>query len=133
MSMWSPSARPITGRPIEELTAADRDHFAEQVIRLYQGRPIDPHAVTTDEANTGIDQASPDLMANFFAAVHDRQLPISDVFTHHRTVSSCHLCNIAMLLRRKLKWNPRTEDFVDDLQASALVSRPQREPYTITT
>ena len=123
----------ITGRPIEELTPADRDHFAEQVIRLYQGRSIDPHAVTTDEANTGIDQASPDLMANFFAAVQDRQLPISDVYTHHRTVSSCHLCNIAMLLRRKLNWNPETEDFIDDPQASALVSRPQREPYTIST
>jgi predicted dehydrogenase len=122
----------IAGKPIEELTAADRDHYADEVIRLYQGRRIDPHGITTDEANTGVDQASPDLMANFFAAVHDRQLPISDVFTHHRTVSSCHLSNIAMLLRRKLRWNPETEDFIDDPQATALLSRPQREPYTIS-
>ncbi len=33
------------------------------------------------EANTGIDQASVDLMANFFASVRDRQQPISDPFT----------------------------------------------------
>ena len=122
----------ITGKPIDALTPDDRDRLAGEVKRLYQGRRIDPWAVTTDERNTGIDQASPDLMANFFAAVQDRKLPISDVFTHHRAVSSCHLSNIAMLLRRKLRWNPKREDFVGDPQASALVSRPQREPYSIT-
>ena len=37
-----------------------------------------------------------------------------------------------MLLGRKLKWDPKKEDFVGDQQASALVSRPQREPYTIS-
>jgi hypothetical protein len=63
--------------------------------------------------------------------VKDRQQPVSDVFTHHRTVSSCHLCNIAMLLKRKLRWDPAKEDFVGDEQASALVSRSQREPYGI--
>jgi hypothetical protein len=36
-----------------------------------------------------------------------------------------------MLLQRKLQWDPDKEDFVGDEQASALVSRPQREPYSI--
>ncbi|MDY0166000.1 MAG: Gfo/Idh/MocA family oxidoreductase [Thermoguttaceae bacterium] len=121
----------ITGKPIEELTAADRQRLGEEVVRLYKGRPIDPEAITTDATNTGRDQATPDLMANFFASVRDRQQPISDAFTHHRGVSSCHLSNIAMLLRRKLRWDPEQEDFIGDAQASALVSRPQREPYAI--
>ena len=122
----------ITGKPVEELTAAERAQLGEEVVRLYKGRPIDPWAITTDATNTGIDQATPDLMANFFAAVRDRQQPVSDALTHHRSVSSCHLCNIAMLLRRKLAWDPEAEDFVNDAQASALVARPQREPYTIS-
>jgi hypothetical protein len=36
-----------------------------------------------------------------------------------------------MLLRRKLRWDPVKEDFIGDQQASALVGRPQRAPYTI--
>ena len=122
----------ITGKPIEDLTAADRARFAEEVVRLYKGRAIDPDSVSTSGTNSGRDQATPDHMANFFASVRDRRQPVSDAFTHHRAVSSCHLCNIGMLLRRKLTWDPEKEDFVGDEQASALVSRPQREPYTIT-
>lgn len=121
----------VTGKPIEELTTADRRRLGDEIIKLYKGRQIDPESVATGDTNTGIDQASVDLMANFFASVRDRQQPISDAFTHHRSVSSCHLCNIAMLLRRKLRWDPEAEDFIGDAQASALVSRPQREPYFI--
>jgi myo-inositol 2-dehydrogenase / D-chiro-inositol 1-dehydrogenase len=123
----------ITGRPVEELTAAERDQLAEEVVKLYKGRPIDQDAVATGGTNSGIDQASEDLMANLFASVRDRQQPISDVFTHHRAVSSCHLGNIAMLLRRKLKWDPDNEVFLDDDVANALLARPQREPYAIET
>jgi len=70
-----------------------------------------------------------DLVA--FSGQRDRSLPVSDVFTHHRTVSSCHLCNLAMLLGRRLRWDPAKEGFVGDEQASKLVSRPQRAPYEI--
>jgi hypothetical protein len=121
----------ITGKAIEELTAADRQRLGDEIVKLYKGRPIDPESVATGGTNSGIDQASVELMANFFASVRDRQQPISDAFAHHRSVSSCHLCNIAMLLRRKLRWDPEKEDFIGDAQASALVSRPQREPYAI--
>jgi myo-inositol 2-dehydrogenase / D-chiro-inositol 1-dehydrogenase len=54
---------------------------------------------------------------------------VSDVFSHHRELSSCHLCNLAMLLKRKLRWDPAKQDFIGDEQASALVSRPQRAKY----
>ena len=43
----------------------------------------------------------------------------------------CHLANIAMQLGRKLRWNPEKEDFIGDDEASARLSREQREPYTI--
>lgn len=121
----------ITGKPIEDLTAADRERLAGEVVKLYKGRTIDPESIATGGTNTGIDQASVDLMANFFESVRDRQQPISDAFTHHRSVSSCHLSNIAMLLRRKLRWDPEKEAFIGDEAANRLVARPQREPYAL--
>ena len=121
----------LSGAPVEQLTEADKDQLAEETIRLYKGKPIDPNDVATDAANTGRDRATTDHMRHLFACVKDRMQPVSDVFTHHRSVSSCHLSNIAMLLGRKLRWDPDKEDFIGDEQASALVSRPQRRPYTI--
>ena len=33
-------------------------------------------------------------MGNFMACIKDRSLPISDVYTHHRAITTCHLANI---------------------------------------
>jgi hypothetical protein len=47
-------------------------------------------------------------------------------------MTSCHICNIAILLKRKLRWDPKKQDFVGDKDASAMRSREQRKPYTIS-
>lgn len=49
----------------------------------------------------------------------------------HRVITVGHLGNIAMMLNRKLKWDPAKEQFLDDPQADAMLSREQREPWTI--
>lgn len=103
----------ISGEPVESLTPTQKEALDEEIQRLYKGKQRRGH------------------MQNFFDCVRDRGEPVSDVFSHHRELSSCHLCNIAMLLKRKLQWDPEKEDFVGDQQASDLVSRPQREPYVI--
>lgn len=66
-------------------------------------------------------------MQNFFECIGDRGKPISDVWSHHRTMTSCHLCNIALMLGRELKWDPKSEQFVDDDQANALMTRKSRD------
>ncbi|MCU0982611.1 MAG: dehydrogenase, partial [Pirellulaceae bacterium] len=104
----------ISGEAVDKLTPTEKEAFDEEIKRLYKGRERRGH------------------MQNFFDCVKERGEPVSDVFSHHRELSSCHLCNIAMLLKRKLQWDPDKEDFVGDEQASALVSRPQREPYSMT-
>ena len=103
----------ITGEPVESLTESEKEAFDEPITKLYKGRPRTGH------------------MQNFFDCVRDRAEPVSDVFSHHRELTSCHLCNLAMLLKRKLRWDPQKEDFIGDKQASALISRPQRAPYAI--
>jgi len=105
----------LTGKPIEDLTAKDQEWLDDEVKKLYRGKSLNGH------------------MDNFFECVKDRSLPISDVFTHHRSVSSCHLCNLAMLLKRKRLGDPQKEDFIGDAEATALLSRPQRQPYTVPT
>jgi len=49
----------------------------------------------------------------------------------HRTISVSHLGNIAMLLERKLRWDPVTESFPGDDEANAMLCREQREPWAI--
>ena len=70
-------------------------------------------------------------MQNFFDCVKDRGKPISDVWSHHRSVSLCHLANIQMQLDRPLQWDPAAEQFVGDEQANSMTRRPQREKYAI--
>jgi hypothetical protein len=45
-------------------------------------------------------------------------------------MTSCHLCNIGLMLGRELHWDPKKEQFVDDEQAMKLMTRPKREKYS---
>ncbi len=103
----------LTGKPVEELTESDNEELAELMGRLCRGKQPGSH------------------MRNFFECIRDRSLPVSDIYSHHRAVSCCHLANIALLLDRPLQWDPHKEDFVGDAEASAMMSRPQRKPYDI--
>lgn len=47
----------------------------------------------------------------------------------HRSAAICHHGNIAMLLKRKLRWNPDRERFDNDDQANRLLSKPYRAPW----
>ncbi len=70
-------------------------------------------------------------MGNFFDCVETRRTPLSDCESQHRSVSTCHLGNLAMKLGRPLKWDPQREVFPGDEQANALLSRPQRSGYEV--
>ncbi|MEQ9409255.1 MAG: Gfo/Idh/MocA family oxidoreductase [Fuerstiella sp.] len=101
----------LTGKPVEDLTEADRKRLDDRVVELYGGEP------------TG-------HMQNFFNCIDSRRDPVSDVYSHHRTMTSCHLCNISLMLGRPLTWDPQNEVFIGDDQANALKTRPQRPGYT---
>lgn len=70
-------------------------------------------------------------MGNFFDCVRERRRPISDVEGAHRTVSTCHIANIALRLGRPLQWDPRSELFVNDAEANTWLKREQRAGYEI--
>ena len=70
-------------------------------------------------------------MLRFAVCMRDRSLPISDVYTAHRTLTTCHLANISLRLNRKVTWNPELEQIVGDDEANAFLSRPQRKGFEI--
>ena len=62
-------------------------------------------------------------------AIRKRSKPICDIETGCRSVTVCHLGNIAYKLGRPLKWDPKREAIIGDSDASRLLSRPMRSPW----
>lgn len=56
---------------------------------------------------------------NFVEAVKNRKDPIVPVEIGHSSCTVCSLGNIAVDLKRTIKWNPHTETFVDDTDGAA--------------
>ena len=71
-------------------------------------------------------------MKNFFDCVKSRETPVATAEIGHRSLTPCHLTNISIRLGgRKITWDPVKEEIVGDPEATAMMSREQREPYTI--
>ena len=66
---------------------------------------------------------------NFLDCIKTGRDPVAPVEVGHRSVSICHLGNIAMKLGRKLKWDPDNEVFINDSVANTLLSKPMRAPW----
>jgi predicted dehydrogenase len=93
----------------------------------------DPKIITSVIGPTEINlPKSTEHHLNWLEAVKSRQPPIAPVEIAHRSCSACLLHHIAMKVRRKLYWDPVKERFKNDDEANAMLSRPQRPPYTIS-
>ena len=68
---------------------------------------------------------------NWLDCIKTRELPNADVEIGHRSVSICHLPNITRDLRRKLQWDPKSEQFVGDAEANKLLDRPRRKGFEL--
>jgi hypothetical protein len=67
---------------------------------------------------------------NFLNAVKTRQKTMAPAEVGHHTATICHLLNISMQLDgRRIKWNPKKEQVIDDSEASAMLTRPMRSPW----
>jgi len=66
---------------------------------------------------------------NFLDCVKSREQTITPCETAHRSASPGHLGQISMLLGRKIKFNPETEEIIDDETASSMLSRAYRAPW----
>jgi predicted dehydrogenase len=74
---------------------------------------------------------SPNHMDNWLDCIRSRKRPICDVEVGHHSITVCHLGNLAYWLKRPLKWNPEQQQFVNDPQATRMMDRAMRSPWTL--
>ncbi len=73
----------------------------------------------------------PDHARNFLDAVKSRKDPIEPVEIGHRTATLCHLGNIAMRLKRRIRFDPDKEQIPGDDEANRMLDRPLRAPWHV--
>jgi hypothetical protein len=71
------------------------------------------------------------IFGDFLHCVRTRERPFRDIEAAHRTVTVCHLGNIAYWLKRPLKWDPEKEEIVGDAEAARWLDRPKRAPWRL--
>jgi hypothetical protein len=69
---------------------------------------------------------------NWLESVISRKAPLAPAPIAHRSNSACIVSWIAMKVKRPLTWDVKTERFVNDAEANALLSRPERAPYGVS-
>jgi predicted dehydrogenase len=102
----------FTGEPVDELKKNPMNPIV--LVELRRGKRPDSH------------------MGNFIECCRDHLTPVSDVFSHHRALTTCHLAGIALRLgRTKLTWDAKKEQIVGDDEANAWQRREQRKGFEI--
>lgn len=112
----------VDGKPVEELKA---NPLPREKYTAYDFDNLDR------KQRAGKLDSIVNHMGNFFDCIEARRLPVSDVVSQHRSVSTCHLGNISMRLGRPLQWDPQAEQFVDDAEANTWLKREQRAGFEI--
>ncbi|MHC4879398.1 MAG: Gfo/Idh/MocA family protein [Planctomycetota bacterium] len=102
----------ITGKPIDE-NWDEGKYTDEDVAALYKGKQHEGHK------------------NNFYRCIAEGGLPVSDVYTHVQAMSTCHLSAIAARLGRVIKWDPKSEQILDDEQAASFFARTPRKGFEI--
>lgn len=74
---------------------------------------------------------SSDHIGDFVQCVKTRKRPICDVEIGARSVTVCHLGNLAYWNRRHLKWDPKSERFVGDNEANQWLNPSKRAPWAV--
>jgi predicted dehydrogenase len=74
---------------------------------------------------------SPGHHRNFLDCVRSRRPTLTPAETAHRSAGPGHLAQIAMLLGRKLRFDPATETIRDDPTAQSMLGHALRAPWTI--
>jgi predicted dehydrogenase len=80
-------------------------------------------------AESGLPYRPGDHFLDFLDCIKSRGRPMCGVAAACRSVTACHLANIATWLNRPLKWDPVKEEIVGDAEASRWLDRPKRSPW----
>lgn len=104
-----------------------RNHFETDPPGLISSGP---DAAAIDKWKGGGHVARPHLV-NWLDAIRDGSPLNAPVEAGHRTVTICHLANIARDLNRPLHWDPVREQFTEDAAADDSLTRPRRNGFSL--
>jgi predicted dehydrogenase len=93
-----------------QLDAVEKEFLAEAKVKLY---------------------ASTDHKSDFLASIASRKPPIADVEVGARTVTACHLTNLAYYHGKNLKWNPATNTFAGGAGDAKWLTREYRGAWKV--
>ncbi len=101
------------GRPLKALDASQPDILKFEIpsngVRLYHHRGVHHQ--------------------NWIDCIRSRKESLVPAETAHRSCTACLLAHIGMKLGHKLEWDHKTERFVKDDKANAMLARSERAPY----
>jgi predicted dehydrogenase len=69
-------------------------------------------------------------MLDFLAAIDKKSRPVADIEEGHISTACCILANVSMKTGRPIIYDPVKHEIVGDAEASALLRRPYRSPWT---
>ncbi|MBI4622112.1 MAG: Gfo/Idh/MocA family oxidoreductase [Verrucomicrobia bacterium] len=99
----------------------------------FASRKIESHPASLKDSVIGANEqrlyVSENHYRNFLDCVKSRKDGVEPVEIGHRTSMLCHLGNIAMQLKRTIKFDSKLEQIVGDDEAARMLSRPLRGPW----
>ena len=105
--------------------------LSNQGYKTYMTDSEEPNPAVSRDSKEKHD-ASPHF-ANFIACLRSRRREdlVADVEEGHLSTAISHLGNIAYRTNRKLKFDPKSEKFVNDPDADTYLTRNYRKPFVV--
>lgn len=94
----------------EQLEKVEKEFLADAKVKLY---------------------ASTDHRADFLSAIASRKRPITDVEIGARTVTGCHLINLAYYHGKTIQWDPAKNDFAEGSGDPKWLTREYRGEWKV--
>ena len=107
---------------------------SEGWIRIWrEGWDAEPKSLLKETAGSGGVHLlkSENHYQNFVDAVKTRTATVSPLADAVRSDLISHMCDIAVRLDRKITWDPKQEAIVGDSEATRMLHRPMRSPWTL--
>ena len=123
LRLWSTNYPDNVDNGVEFLGTEGRMLISKRgKFAVYEGR----NKRSGKEVSGSLGAAVADHQRNFVKAIRGQAEARADAATAHLSASLAHLANVATRLRRSLEFDPQTEQFARDDEASALLGREYR-------
>ena len=98
---------------------------------VLQSNPDDIRRMPAKDGDVRLYESN-DHEGNFVDCCYSGRETITPVEVGHRSITIAHLANILLRLHKpELKWDPAAERILGDDEASAMLSRPMRAPWSL--